>query len=356
MKRIINKLIASNDYLLTFILLSIATGLAFLFFHSTPNASANISLLYILATILTARYTAGYRFGIFAALFSVVCINYLFTYPFFKLNFTLTGYPVTFIGLLAISIITSATTTRLKQQAAIIAERERTVEEAKRESIRANLLRAISHDLRTPLTSMIGASSSYLEEEELLSSEEKRQLVANINNDANWLLHMVENLLSVTRIQDNQQTVHKEPELVEEVVAEATQRLKKRLPDARIIVHAPEDMILLPMDALLIEQVLINLLENAILHSGSTVPPELFITQDNQSVTFSVIDYGHGLDESQLEDLFQGTYNSSDSSDTHKGMGIGLSICKTIIEAHQGIIEAHNHTNGAVFSFTLPES
>ena len=139
MKRIINKLIASNDYLLTFILLSIATGLAFLFFHSTPNASANISLLYILATILTARYTAGYRFGIFAALFSVVCINYLFTYPFFKLNFTLTGYPVTFIGLLAISIITSATPTRLKQQAAIIAERERTVEEAKRESIRANL-------------------------------------------------------------------------------------------------------------------------------------------------------------------------------------------------------------------------
>ena len=87
----------------------------------------------------------------------------------------------------------------------------------------------------------------------------------SINNDANWLLHMVENLLSVTRIQDNQQTVHKEPELVEEVVAEATQRLKKRLPDARIIVHAPEDMILLPMDALLIEQVLINLLENAIL-------------------------------------------------------------------------------------------
>ena len=167
---------------------------------------------------------------------------------------------------------------------------------------------------------------------------------------------MVENLLSVTRIQDNQQTVHKEPELVEEVVAETTQRLKKRLPDARIIVHAPEDMILLPMDALLIEQVLINLLENAILHSGSTVPPELFITQENQSVTFSVIDYGHGLDESQLEDLFQGTYNSSDSSDTHKGMGIGLSICKTIIEAHQGTIEAHNHTNGAVFSFTLPES
>ena len=80
MKRIINKLIASNDYLLTFILLSIATGLAFLFFHSTPNASANISLLYILATILTARYTAGYRFGIFAALFSVVCINYPVSY------------------------------------------------------------------------------------------------------------------------------------------------------------------------------------------------------------------------------------------------------------------------------------
>lgn len=350
------KKLLSNNWFITFATLAAATLAAFMFFYLVPQNSANIALLYILALLVVTLRTSGYRYGVFAALFSVVCINYLFTYPYFHLNFTLAGYPVTFLGMLAITLITAATTARLKKQAAIIAERENAVKEAEQEKIRANLLRAVSHDLRTPLTSIIGASASFLEGEDYLTDEEKRELIANINDDSNWLLNMVENLLSVTRIQDDGQKVKKSPEVVEEVVSEAAERLNRRLPDARITIHVPEDFLIIPMDATLIEQVLINLLENAVLHSGSTLPAELTVAVQGEVTMFEVKDYGRGLDASQIDSLFLGTYNSSDSSDTRKGMGIGLSICRTIVEAHGGRITARNHEHGAVFSFTLPNA
>ena len=176
------------------------------------------------------------------------------------LNFTLAGYPVTFLGMLAISFITSASTTYTKRQMQMLAERERLLVEAEKEKMRANLLRAISHDLRTPLTSIIGSGSSYLENGAFLNEGQKKELVRQIYEDSNWLLNMVENLLSVTRIQDGATNVNKSYESVEEVVAEAVLRLKKRLPDARIKVQVPEELIMLPMDAILIEQVLITIM------------------------------------------------------------------------------------------------
>ena len=145
---------------------------------------------------------------------------------------------------------------------------------------------------------------------------------------------MVENLLSVTRIQDDTGTVIKEDEVVEEVVSEAIIRLKRRLPDIEIHVSAPEDVLIIPMDPLLIEQVLMNLMENAFIHSESDRPIDLRITENPDTVTFHIIDYGKGID---------------------RGMGIGLSICNTIVQAHGGKIAAHNHADGAEFLFTLPK-
>ncbi len=253
----------------------------------------------------------------------------------------MSGYPVTFVCMLIITITTSAMTTKLTRQDEMIAERERKLNEAEKERIRANLLRAISHDLRTPLTSIIGSSASYIENHDELDSSEKLELITTIHDDANWLLNMVENLLSVTRIQNDGHKVTKEPELVEEVVSEAIDRLEKRLPGAAI-------------NFLLIEQVLINLLENALVHSESTQPAELIITNDGPTVTFHVIDHGKGIKTSALPDIFSGKYDSSLASDTKRGMGIGLSICRTIVQAHGGTITAHNHENGAEFAFSLP--
>ncbi len=155
--------------------------------------------------------------------------------------------------------------------------------------MRANLLRAISHDLRTPLTSIIGSSTSYLENEDRLEASEKRSLVEHIYEDSTWLLHMVENLLSITRIhQDTKARVTRSLEPFEEVLSEAVLRLKKRAPDAQIEVHFPSEFVMIPMDAMLIEQVIINLLENALVHSESIQPIDCFVTTDKTSLTFHV--------------------------------------------------------------------
>ena len=344
------------DTVFTIFMLLAATAVSFCFFQFGNKNVANTTVVYTLALILTALRTSGYVYGIAAALFCMFAVNYFFSYPYFKFNFSLDGYPVTFIGMLAISVITSATTTALKRQRRAIADREKALAEADREKLRANLLRAVSHDLRTPLTSIIGSSSSYLENYPELSDAERIELLSNIKDDSQWLLNMVENLLTVTRIKnDSTDKVKKSPEVVEEVVSEAIQRLKKRLPDICIHVDMPNDFLMLSMDPTLIEQVLINLLENAFIHSGTTDPIGLFIREEENYITFTVRDHGKGIIEARLPYIFDGQQGSPENSDSHKGIGIGLSICKTIIQAHGGQITARNHPDGAEFTFTLPK-
>lgn len=334
--------------------LLLATTASFIFHLATKNTT-NVAIVYILAIVLTARFTAGYLPGILASVAGVIGINFFFTYPFFEINFTLSGYPITFIGMLSIALIMSATTTNLKEQSRIISEREKLLMEAEKEKMRANLLRAISHDLRTPLTSIIGASATYLENKVRLKEEERDELVAHIHEDSNWLLYMVENLLSVTRIHNDDASVTKVPEPVEEVVSEAVMRLKKRLPSAVIRVKVPDEFLMIPMDATLIEQVIINLLENAYIHSQSSLPVDCNVEKETAAARFDIIDYGVGIPEDKLDTIFDGgSFGHNNSTDSHKGMGIGLSICKTIIAAHGGSIRAANHGNGAIFSFTLP--
>ena len=288
--------------------------------------------------------------------FSVIAINYLFTYPYYKINFTLTGYPITFLLMSGITLILCTMTSHMTIQSEMIAEREKRLAEAEMEKMRANLLRAISHDLRTPLTGIIGNSSLFLESQNDLSSTEQRTIMTNIYEDSNWLLNMVENLLSVTRIQGDSLSINTTEEPVEEVVGEALEKLEKRYPDAAIRVKIPEEFLMIPMDAVLIEQVTINLLENAIVHSGSILPIDFIVEDHPEHVSFIVRDYGKGLSEEKLQNLFEtGTYNNSQSSDSRKGMGIGLSICKTIITAHHGTLSGRNHADGAEFCFTLPK-
>lgn len=341
--------------LLLVLLLGLATAVAAFFFHSSATSSANITLAYALAVVLIARVTDGYFYGILAAVAAVLSVNFLFTYPYFELNFTLTGYPVTFVGMLAITMISSAAATNIKEQARIINEREKVIASSEKERMRANLLRAVSHDLRTPLTSIIGASSSYLETHDTLSGEEKLELVRHIQEDSNWLLNMVENLLSVTRINNQNASVATSLEPIEEVLSEAVSRFRKRYPDTPVKVAVPDEFLMVPMDAMLIEQVIINLLENAAVHSHSSRPVSCFVENSDNYVIFHIRDYGTGVDPDKLETIFDGASSGDCQSDSRRGMGIGLSICKTIITAHKGKIEALNHADGAEFCFTLPK-
>ena len=349
MKKIIQRQLF-HDLAVTIGLLFVTTGLTFILFYFISQSPANIALFYVIGIITVARYTTGYFYGILASLLSIILINCFFTYPYFRLDFSINNYPFTFICMLTLS-----STSNLKQQTEILAFHEKQLMEAEKEKMRANLLRAVSHDLRTPLTSILGSVSSIEAEEFSFCSQECRKLLHNIHDDAEWLLNMVENPLSVTRIQTGASSLKTSPEAVEEVVSESVDRLKKRFPDAEINVSVPDELLIVPMDAMLIEQVLINLLENAITHSKSALPVRLVIENQPEYIYFRIIDYGIGLQESHLEDIFDGTWSENSPSDVHKGTGIGLSICKTIITAHHGSITAQNHKEGAEFVFTLPK-
>lgn len=333
-----------------------AIAISSIYFYVHNENSANIALIFTLFIILVSCSTIGYLYGILCSLFSVLWFNFMYTYPYLKLNFTLSGYPVTFLVMTTTAIIISALTSHLTNQSLLVLAHERRLTEAESERVRANLLRAISHDLRTPLSGIIGNSSVYCNNYTTLSEQEKLDILTNIHDDATWLYNMVENLLTITRIQKDDLTIKTNIEPIEEVIGEAVMRVTKRHPDCQLQVHAPEDFIMLPMDAILIEQVIINLIENALMHSGTILPIELIVTDSPTEVAFTVKDYGHGIPKEMLDNLFEGkAYSESHNTDIQKGIGIGLVICKTIIAAHNGNIIGRNHDNGAEFTFTLPK-
>ena len=351
---------AHFSLLFTIWAMALATGISSIYHHVNPTGSANVALIYILTIIMISYHTDKYRYGIISGIVSVFFINYLFTYPFGQFSFAVSGYPFTFMVMYFISILTSATTFRMKDQARKINEAETFLAEAEKEKLRANLLRAVSHDLRTPLTSMIGASSSYLENEAALPPKEKRELVSEIYEDANWLLHMVENLLSVTRITDGGASVLKKtPEAAEEVLFDAVSTSRKRYPDLQIKTVIPDEFVTAPMDPLLIKQVLLNLIENAYFHARSTKPLECTLSSTEDAIKFCIRDYGTGIAPDRLSGIFDAVPSAPSSAastvDTRKGMGIGLSICKAIVNAHNGEITARNLTEGAEFCFTIPK-
>lgn len=350
------------NIILTLVFLSFATCISSYFYiHKSGHPYRyNIPLIYTLCIMMTAYFTADYFCGFIASLIGTICILYFFTYPDFQLDFSLEGYPATLIGMLFVALITSTAATHMRQQAHIVEERNKFLLEAEKENTKANLLRAITHDFRTPLTGIIGSSSSYLENEELLNDNEKRTLMQNINEDAIWLLRMSENILSITRMNSTgTEILHTSEELVEEVLSESITRFKKRIPDKQIIIHVPEEPLLVPMDAVLIEQVIINLLHNAVSHGKSPLPIECYVTNNESEVIFHIKDYGIGLSEERLQNIFNisASPNMKRTIDVRTGMGIGLSICKSIITAHGGQISAKNLTKGSgcEFCFSLPK-
>lgn len=483
------------DFIKTFVILLVAAGVSILLVRLS-NSSANVAAVFTLAVLLVAWLTEGFGWGIFASVIGVFAVNYAFTAPYYQFNFTSAGYPIIFVSLLLISVITSATTENVKRQArrakasehsmrslydfsqklanasdtdrmiqltmqylheqlntpvlyiekpdsivqnqelvygeigkfvsdsieqsavsecfekgsdtgagtmispfarfhyipltcaekmlgcigllwqdkqvepeelehvrAILSqtgismerqmlteERNRAAVAADRESMRSNLLRSISHDLRTPLTGIIGASAAIVENGDQIGRAETQKLASDIHEDAEWLLRMVENLLSVTRVSQITE-LKKSVEAAEEVIGEAVVRCKKRFSDAQIRVQLPEEMLFVPMDVTLIVQVLINLIENAIRYAGT--PVDITLRRVDNMAEFSVRDFGPGIAEDQRTTLFQSS--QVQSTNMRSGLGIGLTLCRSIITAHGGTICETNHPDGgAQFVFTLP--
>jgi len=360
-----------NTFITSFFLTLAYLTSAVLLRHT--GAENNSALVFTLAVACISLLSTGYVPGIIASLISAVAINFFFMYPYSQFNLTLTGYPVALFSFLFIACIVSALTTRIKLQAAeAIAREQRTkalyelnqklTEEKKqieletaREAIRSNILRAVSHDLRTPLTAISGAASVLMESEENRSAQ-NNYLIQDIKENADWLTAMVENILSVTRIQQKDMHLHMVPEVLEEVAGDALMKIRKRFPDYHISLSLPDKLLILPMEPMLITQVIMNLLENAIRHSGDREQIELAISQREQWAVVTVSDRGCGLPPQTLQDIRQGKQLPlGRDGDSSRGMGIGLSACQSIIRAHGGSFRADNRPEGgAIFCFELP--
>lgn len=313
------------------------------------NAYSLIPAVFTLAVFLISLFTDGFFYGIMASLLSVLALNFAFTFPYFKFNFSIPENMISAVIMLVITIMSSTLAIKVKQQEKIKAE---TVHE----KMRANLLRAVSHDLRTPLTTIYGSSSAMIEQYDCLSKEQLLQLATGIREDTQWLIGMVENLLSVTKIDNDGVKIIMTPTVLEELIDAVLIRFKKRYPNQKINVDIPDDFISIPMDAVLIEQVIVNILENAVQHAVGMTELTLKVFVVGRNAIFEISDNGCGIEKDRLPDIFTGYFEKKDAPvDSQKSsMGIGLSVCASIIKAHNGSITAENRKGGGCcFRFAL---
>lgn len=251
----------------------------------------------------------------------------------------------------------------ISTQVALAIEKENLYEQNRRnylevhkERIRGNLIRSISHDLRTPLASILGSISTIIDNYEKIDDNTKKELLNNIYEDADWLTRSIENILSMTRIDEGEIQIKKNIEIAEEIVTDAVKRVNQFKNNRNIKIILPEEIIVVYADGLLIKQVLVNLVDNAIRHTNEDSKIEINIQKNEQYIVFKVEDNGEGIKEEDMENIFDRFYTKSDIKNLEKrGIGLGLAICKSIVLAHGGKIQVYNNRyGGATFEFSIP--
>ena len=291
-----------KDTVFTMLILCIAFVVS-LVIMQTFDLYTTIPAIFTLAVFLISRYTESYVYGVIGSLVGMFAVNFAFTFPYFKFNFIIVENLVSAIVMLIISIMTSVLTTELKRQ-------ERIRVETEKEKMRANLLRAISHDLRTPLTTIYGSSSAMVENAKDLSKEQMVELAAGISQDSQWLIGMVENLLSVTKIDSGDMKLIKTPVVLEELIDSVLVRFKKRYPKQEVQIEIPDEFINIPMDAVLMTQVIVNMLENAVQHAVGMETLILRVSTEGENAIFEIIDDGCGIPKEKMDRIFTGYFET----------------------------------------------
>ena len=294
-----------------------------------------VPMIFVFGVFLISLKTHGYCYGIISAIVSVFAVNFAFTYPYYAFDFFVEESILSAVIMLVVAVSTSTLNIRIRDQEKLRSENEK-------ERMRGNLLRAISHDLRTPLTSIYGSSSTLISKYDALPKEQQLKLLGEIQEDSEWLIRMVENLLSVTRIDGAKVEVVKTPIVLDELIDSVLMKFSKKHPNQKV--------------SLLIEQVLLNLLENAVFHAKGMTELMLSVSLVGDKAVFEVSDNGCGLPEDALQKIFTGSYEKSAApvDGTRRNMGIGLSVCAAIVKAHGSDITAENRKGGgAVFRFAL---
>lgn len=336
-----------KNILISVLIIVLAFALSILF--QKMDVHEHITTIFVFAVFLISLLTEGYVYGVMSAIVSMLAVNYAFTYPYFAINFIIPVNLISAVIMVTVAILTGMLTTKIKLHEAEKAESER-------ERMRANLLRAVSHDLRTPLTTIYSASSMLRDKRKNLTEQQQDEMLQSIQEDSEWLVRMVENLLSVTRIDSGKIKIVKTPTILDELVDSVMTKFLNRYPSQEVVLDIPDELVVVPVDTILIEQVLINLLENAVLHAEGMTRLWLRVFTLGKQAIFEIMDNGCGIREDRLKHIFTGSYEvQEDAPDGRKrNIGIGLSVCATIIKAHGGEISAENRkSGGALFRFTL---
>ena len=248
-------------------------------------------------------------------------------------------------------------------ESALALENQKNLEEkeaaavlAKNEQLRANLLRSISHDLRTPLTSISGNASNLLSNGALFDAKTKEQMYTDIYDDAMWLISLVENLLSVSRLEEGQMNLHVSTELIDEVVAEALRHINRKSAEYHLHIQNSEDYLLAQIDAKLIVQVIINIVDNAIKYTPAGSEIDIGWKRKGNYIYISIADNGPGISDQAKPHIFDMFYSASNQiADSRRSMGLGLALCKSIINAHGGEITVDDRLpHGCIFTFSVP--
>ncbi|MDY3039612.1 MAG: DUF4118 domain-containing protein [Roseburia inulinivorans] len=278
-------------------------------------ADALVPAIMALAVFVISYVTDGFLYGIIASMLSVLALNFAFAFPYFAFNFNIPENIISAVVMLAITIMTSTLTAQLKMQ-------EKVRIESEKEKMRGNLLRAVSHDLRTPLTSISGSSAAIVDNYEQLSKEQVLQLCRGIREDSQWLIGMVENILSITRIDNEGVKLKKTPVVLEELIG----------------------------------QVIFNIMENAVQHALGMTEITLHVFILGNKAVFEIMDDGCGIEKERLKSIFKDYFEIRETpvDNQKRSMGIGLAVCASIIRAHDGVITAENRKGGGCcFRFTL---
>ena len=252
-----------------------------------------VPMIFVFGVFLISLKTHGYCYGITSAIVSVFAVDFAFTYPYYVFDFFVEESILSAVIMMVVAVSTSTLNIRIRDQEKLRAESEK-------ERMRGNLLRAISHDLRTPLTSIYGSSSTLISKYDALPKEQQLKLLGEIQEDSEWLIRMVENLLSVTRIDGAKVEVVKTPTVLDELIDSVLMKFSKKHPNQKVITQIPEEFVDIPMDSLLIEQVLLNLLENAVFHAKGMTELTLSVSLVGDKAVFEVSDNGCGLPEDSL--------------------------------------------------------
>jgi two-component system sensor histidine kinase KdpD len=338
---------SAKDFIVSMSMYILAVVLCIVLRHfDTSNESSYVAVIFLLDVFLTALLTDGYLFSVLMALACMLSVDYIFTEPYWDFNTTPVGFPLTLTVMLVVALTTAVITSRAKRAEAVFRE-------AEKERIHSDLLRSVSHDIRTPLTGIVGATNVLLEQEDTLTPEQRHELLRDANEEAQWLIGVVENLLSITRLGASETQVNKTPELGEEIIETAVSKFRRRYAGVEVAVALPEEPLIVPADAMLLVQVLFNLMENAVIHGETTTCVTVRLSREGERAVFQVEDNGQGIAPERLGTLFDGHLKSS-GGDMKRNMGIGLSVCQTVVRAHGGRIRGENTGHGARFTAELP--